>query len=101
MRANPTSGNSNSCGYTPAPSTKTGRRASVEGKARASRPKASIATFSAMIPSAIVDSSHTGEPARKNGRTATRSTSRPNSAEAASVATRARASGQPAATWTA
>ena len=51
-----------------------------------------------MMPSAMVESSQTGEPARKKGRTATRSTTRPKTAEAASVTATAAASGQPAAT---
>jgi len=59
-----------------------------------------MAAFSTMMPSAMVDSSHTGEPARKNGRTARRSTSRPKRAQAASAAATPSASVQPAATWT-
>ncbi len=77
----------------------TGRAASAEGNARASLPKSSMAAFSAMIPQAMVDSSQAGEAERKNGRTATRSTRMPKTAEASSVRATAGSSGQPSATW--
>src|SRR5262245_15057314 len=71
-----------------------GRSVSGEGKARASFPKASIAAFSAMIPQAMVESSHAGDAARKNGRTATRSIRTPNATTATSAPASASGKGQ-------
>ena len=62
-----------------------GFRMSGEGKARASLPKVSWATFSAMMPTAMVASSQAGEARRKKGRTATRSTSAPKHGRATRV----------------
>ncbi len=78
-----------------------GFRMSGEGKARASLPKVSWATFSAMMPTAMVARSQAGEARRKKGRTATRSTSAPKQARATSVTRRARGNGQLSATKTA
>ena len=75
-----------------------GRWVKGEGKARASFPKKSMATFSVMMPQAIVERSHAGEAARKNGRTASRSIAAPKTARQSSVAIQAGRSGQPSPT---
>ena len=98
ISATPTTGTSSSCGYTPAPSTVTARWARLDGNARASLPKVSIATFSAMTPRAIVARSHAIDAEVRNGRTATRSTSTPSAASASSVASTEGTNGQPAPT---
>jgi hypothetical protein len=54
-----------------------------------------------MMPSAMVESSHTGEPERKNGRTATNSTMRPMTAATTTVTRSDGTSGHPAPTWAA
>src|SRR2546422_337585 len=74
----------------------TGVTANDDGNARASLPNVSMAAFSAMMPSAIVASSQAMDRARRNGRTATRSTMTPSSASAASVTSKAAQNGHPA-----
>ena len=58
-------------------------------------PKVNITVCSRMMPTATVDISQAFEPARTNGRTATRSISMPHSAHSASAATMASTIGQP------
>src|SRR5712691_7469119 len=63
------------------------------GIPRGSLPKVNRTTFSSTMPRATVASSHAFEPRWTNGRTATRSTTAPHSADSASAAITARVSG--------
>ena len=65
---------------------------------RGSLPNVNITACSRMMPAATVAISQALEPARTNGRTATRSISMPHSAHSASAATMASAIGQPSVT---
>src|SRR6476620_4386178 len=68
------------------------------GMPRGSLPKVNSTAFSRTMPSATVAISQELEPRAMNGRTATRSTATPHSAQATSARTTASASGQPSVT---
>ena len=69
-----------------------------DGMPRGSLPKVNSTTFSSTMPSATVAISQELEPRRTNGRTATRSTSTPQAAQAASASATASHNGQPSVT---
>jgi hypothetical protein len=69
-----------------------------DGMPRGSLPKVKSTAFSRTMPSATVAISQELEPRATNGRTATRSTTTPHSAQAANARTTASASGQPSVT---
>ena len=76
-----------------------GSAAKGEGRLRDSRPKVRRTRFSAMMPKAMVDSSHDTEPFLQNGRTTTRSTSQPSRAHKRITSGTASQAGRPACTW--
>eukprot|EP01022_Parablepharisma_sp_SALTPOND_P030357 TRINITY_DN760_c2_g2_i2.p2 TRINITY_DN760_c2_g2~~TRINITY_DN760_c2_g2_i2.p2 ORF type:complete len:1280 (+),score=504.50 TRINITY_DN760_c2_g2_i2:6407-10246(+) len=96
-RTRPMTGISNCSGYTPSPTPPSSidDSASGEGRLRGSLPKVCRTRLSSTMPSATVDISQALEPWRANGRTASTSTSTPQSAQAASASSTASHIGQP------